>query len=48
MTNAHLERYEPGVNIQISIGVKYKHVISKLFSSTPARRDGKRQRWVTY
>jgi hypothetical protein len=48
MTNAHLERYEAGANIQISRGVKYKDIISKLFSSTPARRDVKRQQWVTY
>jgi hypothetical protein len=47
-TNAHLERYEPGANIQISSGVKLRDVISKLFCSTPARRDVKRPKWVTY
>jgi hypothetical protein len=48
LTNAHLERYDPGANIQISKGVMFKDVISKLFSSAHARRDAKRQQWVTY
>ena len=43
MTNAHLEQYEPGGNIHVSRGVKYRDVISKLF---PQR--GSKQSWVTY
>jgi hypothetical protein len=48
MTNAHLERYEPGANIQISKEVKFRDVITILFPDTSARRDVKRQQWVTY
>jgi hypothetical protein len=48
LSNAHLERYEPGANIQISKGIKFRDVISKLISVTPARRDFKRQQWVMY
>jgi hypothetical protein len=48
LTNAHLKRYEPVANIQISKDVKFRDVISKLFSSTPAPRDFKRPKWVTY
>jgi hypothetical protein len=43
LTNAHLERYEPGANIQISRGVKFRDVISKLFSDKPARKTALRQ-----
>jgi hypothetical protein len=31
MTNAQLEQYEPGGNIHVSRGAKYRDVISKLF-----------------
>jgi hypothetical protein len=48
LSNAHLKGYEPGADIQISEGVKYRDVISKLFSITPARRAVKRQPWVFY
>jgi hypothetical protein len=51
LINDHLEGYEPGANIQISKGVKFIDVITKLISVTPARRDVKtalRQQWVTY
>jgi hypothetical protein len=51
LTYARLEGYEPGAIIQISKGVKFRDVISKLFSVTPAQRDVKtalRQQWVTY
>jgi hypothetical protein len=47
-TNAQLERYETGANIQISKGVKFRDVIYKLFSVTPARKTALRQQWVTY
>jgi hypothetical protein len=43
MTDAHLEQYEPGCNIHVSRGVKYRNVISKLFP----QRGGKHS-WVTY
>jgi hypothetical protein len=39
MTNAHLEQYEPGGNIHVSRGVKYRDVISKLIPQCS---------WVTY
>jgi hypothetical protein len=38
LSNAHLKGYEPGADIQTSEGVKYRDVISKLFSITPAQR----------
>jgi hypothetical protein len=34
MTNAHLEGYEPDANIHTSKGLKFRDVISKLFSGT--------------
>jgi len=34
MTNAHLEGYESHANIRTSKGLKYKEIISKLFSGT--------------
>jgi hypothetical protein len=47
LSNAHLERYEPGANIQISKGAKFRGIISKLFFVSPVRRD-LRQQWMTY
>jgi hypothetical protein len=50
MTHGQLEGYEPGANIQISRGPKYKDIIAKLFPQT--RRRGlelaKRRKWITY
>ena len=48
-TNAHLVGYEPGDNIQVSRGVKYAKVISKLFprASRP-RRSALRQYWASF
>jgi len=34
MLNAHLEGYEPDANIHTSKGLKFRDVISKLFSGT--------------
>jgi hypothetical protein len=50
MTNAHLEGYEPGGDIQISRGQKFVNVISKLFPQTRRRAiDAQlRRRWVTH
>jgi len=50
MTNVHLEGYEPHANIRTSKGLKYKEIISKLFSGT--RQSGVeaalRREWITY
>ena len=50
MTNAHLVRYEPGGDIQISRGSNFTKVISKLFPQRKRRgiKTALRQRWVTY
>jgi hypothetical protein len=34
LTNAHLQGYEPGGNVQTSRGPKFREVISKLFPQT--------------
>jgi len=34
LTNAHLQRYKPGGNVQTSRGPKFREVISKLFPQT--------------
>jgi hypothetical protein len=47
LPNAHLERYEPGANIKISKGAKFRDIISKPFFVSPVRRD-LRQQWMTY
>ena len=47
MINAHLVRYEPGGDIQISRGSKSTKVICKLFPQS-RRRAALRQRWVPY
>jgi hypothetical protein len=51
MTNAHLEGYKPRANIRTSKGVKYKEIISKLFSGG-SRQSGVeaalRREWITY
>jgi len=51
MTNAHLEGYDPNANIRTSKGLKFRDVISKLFSSG-TRRSGVeaalRREWVSY
>jgi len=50
MTNAHLEGYEPDANVFTSEGLKFRDVISKLFSGT--RQGGVeaalRREWVSY
>lgn len=45
MTNAHLEGYRSGNNIQTSRGPKFKNVIARLF---PEAKVAIRQKWVTY
>jgi hypothetical protein len=47
LSNAHLERYEPEANIQISKGAKFRDFISKLFFLSPVRRY-LLQQWMTY
>ena len=48
LTNANLVGYEPGGNIQISRGVKYAKVISKIFPRVRRRhRSALRQYWST-
>jgi len=50
MTNAHLEGYDPDANIRTSKDLKFRDVISKLFSGT--RQSGVeaslRREWVSY
>jgi len=50
MTNAHLEGYEPDAKIHTSKGLRFRDVISKLFSGT--RQGGVeaslRREWVSY
>jgi len=45
MTNAHLEGYKAGGNIQRSREIKLRNVIAKLF---PENKVASRQQWVTY
>src|SRR5215510_10953229 len=47
-TNAHKKHYEPGGNIHISRGAKYRDVISKLFVDTRRRgvKSGLRRTWL--
>jgi len=45
MTNAYLEGYKAGGNIQTSRGIKFRNVIAKLF---PKAKRALRQQWVTY
>jgi len=51
MTNAHLEGYDSNANIHYSKGLKFRDVISRLFSGT--RQSGVqaatlRREWVSY
>jgi len=50
MTYEHLEGYDPDDNIRTSKGLKFRDVISKLFSGT--RQSGVeaalRREWVSY
>jgi hypothetical protein len=50
MTNAHLEGYDRDANINVTTGLKFKEIISKLFPR--ARQKGAelalRQSWVRY
>ena len=49
LTNAHLVGYEPGGDIQISRGVKYAKVISKLFPRARRRhRSALRHYWSSF
>jgi hypothetical protein len=50
MTNVHLEGYNPNANINVSRGLKYRNVISKLLPgatqtsvASPTRRE-----WISY
>jgi len=45
MTNAHLEGYKTGSNIQTTRGIKFRNVIAKLFLEA---KVATRQKWVTY
>jgi hypothetical protein len=45
MTNAHLEGYNAGGNIQTSRRIKFRNVITKLY---PEAKRVSRQQWVTY
>jgi hypothetical protein len=45
MTNAHLEVYKEGNNIQNCRGNKFSNVSAKLF---PEAKVATRQKWVTY
>lgn len=45
LTNAHLEGYRSGANIQTSRGTKFKNVIAKLF---PEAKAAIQQKWTTY
>ena len=49
-TNAHLAGYEPGGDIQVSRGIKYTKIISKLFPRPrrPPRRSALRQYWASF
>jgi hypothetical protein len=50
MTNAHLEGYNPNANINVSRGLKFRDVISKLFPGAPQRSVGTpaRREWISY
>ena len=50
MTNANLERYESGGNIQTSRGSKFRYVIAKVFPQTRRRgvEAALRQKLETY
>jgi hypothetical protein len=45
MTNAHLEGYKAGSNIQTSRGIKFRNGIAKTF---PEAKVATRQKWATY
>ena len=45
MTDAYLEGYKAGGNIQTSRGIKFRKLITKLF---PEAKRASRQKWVTY
>ena len=45
MSNAHLEGYKAGGNIQTSRGITFRNVIVKLI---PEAKVASRQQWVTY
>jgi len=48
LTNAHLTSYQPGGEIQITRGAKYREIIASLFSHTRRRGldNALRRRWV--
>jgi len=50
LTNAHLISYQPGGDIQITRGAKYREFIAPLFSHTRRRgvETALRRRWVQY
>jgi hypothetical protein len=50
MTNAHLEGYEPGSNIHIERGPKFRNVIASLFADTEKRGQefALARRWAKY
>jgi hypothetical protein len=50
LTSVHLEEYEPDAPIHVSRGIKFKTVITKLFSQTKRRgiETSLHKEWVTY
>ena len=50
LSNAHLTSYQPGGDIQITRGAKYREVIAPLFSHNKRRGVEKalRRRWIQY
>jgi len=50
LTNAHLTRYQPGDNINITRGKKFRNVIAPLFAKPNGRgvESSLRRRWQKY
>jgi hypothetical protein len=50
LTSAHLEGYEPDAHIHVSLGIKFRTVIAKLFPQTERRgiETSLRKEWEKY
>jgi len=50
MTNAHLTRYQPDGNINITRGKKYRDIIAPLFAKPKERgvESALRRKWTKY
>jgi len=50
MTNAHLNRYQPDGNINITRGKKFREIIASLFSEAKGRgvESSLRRKWTKY